>query len=114
MRHRLPLIALFSVAGFSLLTSCGVQVGPRGSSLTVGDYKLEIKSNTSWTAVVGGNRAIDGEFNETIDLPDDAQPFCAAVTKRTVDGYIRARVVPGGEWVETDEPAGSIAPCSGG
>ena len=114
MRHRLPLIALFSVAEFFFLASCGVQLGPRGASLTLSDYKLEIKSNTLWTAVVDGSRAVDGELDETIDLQNEARPVCATVTKRTVDGYIRARINPGGEWVETDEPVGKIDPCSGG
>ena len=94
------------------LLACGIQFRPRGTTYEITDYKLEIRSNTSWTASVDDNRAVDSEFNDPLDLPDEVQPVCAVVTKNTVEGYVRARVTPGGGWVETELPNGSVTPCS--
>ena len=94
------------------LTACSIQLRPRGTSYERTDFKLEIRSNTTWTALIDGSRSVDGDFNETLDLPDDEQPVCAVVTKTAADGYLRARVTPGGSWIETSEPEGSVAPCS--
>ncbi len=94
------------------LIACSIQLRPRGPSYEITDYRVEIRSSTTWTAVVDDGRAVDGEFNQTLDLPDETRPVCAVVTKKTVDGFVRAWVTPGGRWVETDSPNGSVAPCS--
>lgn len=96
------------------MISCSIQLRPYGSSFEVTNFRLEIRSDTQWTAVDSDNRGTDDEFNRTIDLPDHPPPVCAVVTKRTEEGYVRARVTPGGGWVETDRPNDSISPCSNG
>ncbi len=96
------------------LTACGLQLRPRGTSYDRSNFKLEIRSNTQWTAVVNDHRSIDGEFNETLGLAGEVPPVCAVVTKSTSSGWIRARVTPGGGWLETRLPDGSLTPCSDG
>lgn len=103
---------LCGAAALVFFSDCSIQVRPRGTTYEHTDFKLEIRSNTTWTAVTDDGRSVDGEFNETIDLPDDTSPVCAVVSKTSVDGWVRARVTPGGSWIETRAPEGSVAPCS--
>ncbi len=107
-----PAMALGLVLMAAFFIGCSLQVRPRGSTFEITDYKLEIRSNTTWTASYDDGRAVDGEFNNTIDLPNDIPPVCAIVTKKTEDGYIRARIAPTGGWIETSMANGTISPCA--
>ena len=110
--RRSPVVIAAVVLVASLVVGCSLQVRPRGSTYEITDYKLEIRSNTTWSASYDDGKAHDGEFNDTIDLPDDIPPVCAVVTKKTEDGYVRARVAPTGGWIETSMANGTISPCA--
>jgi hypothetical protein len=103
MRTIRILILLPAVFALGVMTGCS-------------DYKVELKSNTSWSGVFGG-KTINGSGNLIIDLPDEGRQ-CITIQKNTVDGWVRARVYDATdtanawEWQETGEAYGTIDFCA--
>ena len=73
------------------------------------DYKIAVESNTSWSGSFA-NRTVDGSGDKIVDIPDDP-PQCAVVQKQTASGYLRVRVLPHGDWVETTAAYGLVTTC---
>lgn len=80
------------------------------------DYKAKVESNTSWSGAFG-NRTVDGNGNQTIDL-DDTDIQCCTVQKQTTQGRLKVTILDegflgsDGESAETTAEYGVVTVCS--
>lgn len=87
------------------------QVGTVRADERLVDYRLRVECACDWmTSLPDG--LVEGNGRATLNLPDE--PFvCASVTKAADDGRpLRARVLPDGEWAETDVGHDTITVCA--
>lgn len=80
------------------------------------DFKARVESDTSWSGAFG-NRTVDGNGNQTIDL-DDKDTQCCVVQKQTKHGRLKITIIDegflgmDGESAETTAEYGVVSACS--
>ena len=112
-------IRLTVLAGIGLAaTACSAvgasrQVGTTHNAERLVDYRLRVECACDWTASLPDG-LVESGGRATLQLPDD--PFvCAGVSKTEDDDrLLRARVLPDGEWAETDVGHETITVCARG